>query len=216
MFYSGGIEYLAVHYDEKEEVKKLGAMWDPNKKKWYVLSNHPHLKLFDKWKINTEPVILKNEDRSYGGNELFIDLTPEQFFFKNVCSFMDWREWDRLNNHVCTRVNNTCECCHKRTNHIKACERWHYDNDTKTRKLVRLIALCGMCKMVTHIGQARINSTETEALEHLKQIRNFTHEKAIEHQTQAYKVWAERCRIDWNLDLSLLTNNNIKIYNIIQ
>ena len=80
MFYSGGIEYLAVHYDEKEEVKKLGAMWDPNKKKWYVLSNHPHLKLFDKWKINTEPVILKNEDRSYGGNELFIDLTPKQFF----------------------------------------------------------------------------------------------------------------------------------------
>ncbi len=31
--------YLKLPYEEKEEGKKLGAKWDPKKKKWYVTSN---------------------------------------------------------------------------------------------------------------------------------------------------------------------------------
>lgn len=33
--------YLNVPFVKKDEVKKEGAKWDPNKKKWYVLDNHP-------------------------------------------------------------------------------------------------------------------------------------------------------------------------------
>ena len=29
--------YLNVPYEEKEEAKKLGAKWDPGRKKWYFL-----------------------------------------------------------------------------------------------------------------------------------------------------------------------------------
>ena len=31
--------YLSVPYDDKDKAKKLGAIWDPDKKKWYVMSN---------------------------------------------------------------------------------------------------------------------------------------------------------------------------------
>jgi len=33
--------YLNVPFVKKDEVKKEGAKWDPNKKKWYILENHP-------------------------------------------------------------------------------------------------------------------------------------------------------------------------------
>jgi len=34
--------YLDVPYVKKDEVKKLGAKWDPKKKKWYIRSNNPN------------------------------------------------------------------------------------------------------------------------------------------------------------------------------
>jgi len=204
--------YLAVPFSEKEHAKQLGARFDWDIKKWYVMSNHSNLdELQEKWKINTEPVILTGEDRTYGGNKLFIDLIPQTCWFTNVRYCTDSRDWDRLRDHVYSRVNNTCECCHNKTNDIEAHERWNYDDDTKTQKLVRLVALCNMCHTTTHIGLAGINGKGYEALEHLKKVRNFTYEQAIEHKNQAFQLWRERNTIEWNLDLSLLTNNNIKL-----
>lgn len=204
--------YLAVPFSEKEDAKQLGARFDWDIKKWYVMSNHSNLdELQEKWKINTEPVILTGEDRTYGGNELIIDLIPKTCWFTNVRYCTDSRDWDRLRDYVYSRVNNTCECCHNKTNNIEAHERWHYDNDTKTQKLVRLVALCKMCHTTTHIGMAEIKGNGSEALEHLKKVRNFTNEEAIKHKEQAFQVWRERNTIKWNLDLSLLTNNNIKL-----
>ena len=161
--------------------------------------------------INTNPVILTGEDRSYGGNELFVDLIPYTCWFKNVRSSTHSSDWDRLRNHVYSRVNYTCECCHIKTHKIEAHERWHYDDDTKTQKLVRLVALCPMCHRTTHIGMAGKIGKGSEALEHLKKVRNFTHEEALEHKKEAFRVWRERNGITWKLDLSLLTNNNIKL-----
>jgi ribonuclease HI len=33
--------YLNVPFTKKDEAKKEGAKWDPSKKKWYILENHP-------------------------------------------------------------------------------------------------------------------------------------------------------------------------------
>mgnify|MGYP001227919005 CR=1 FL=1 len=204
--------YLAIPFSENEHAKQLGARFDWDIKKWYIMSNHSNLnELQEKWKINTEPVILTGEDRSYGGNELFIDLIPISCWFTNARYCTDSRDWDRLRYCVYSRVNHICECCHNKTNDIEVHERWHYDNDTKTQKLVRLVALCKMCHTTTHIGLAGINGKGLEALEHLKKVRNFTHEQAIEHKQQAFQLWNERNKSDWKLDLSLLTNNNIKL-----
>lgn len=49
--------YLNVPYAEKDEVKKLGARWDPSIKKWYVPSKKDYYK-FEKW-------ILKDTDSTY-------------------------------------------------------------------------------------------------------------------------------------------------------
>ena len=35
--------YLTIAYKDKEHAKKLGARWDPKKKKWYAVSNNSNL-----------------------------------------------------------------------------------------------------------------------------------------------------------------------------
>ena len=37
--------YLNVQYAEKEDAKKLGAKWNPKKKKWYIMSDNPNKEL---------------------------------------------------------------------------------------------------------------------------------------------------------------------------
>ena len=44
--------YLAVPFSENEEAKQLGARFDWDIKKWYILSNHSNLdELQEKWKM---------------------------------------------------------------------------------------------------------------------------------------------------------------------
>lgn len=45
--------YLYVSYNEKNEAKKLGALWDKELKKWFVMSNNKKLDLIKiKWRIS--------------------------------------------------------------------------------------------------------------------------------------------------------------------
>jgi len=209
--------YLAVPFDEKDEAKKMGAKWDAVNKKWYA----PNMEslLLEKWKINTEPVILLGEDRNYGQNKLFIDLIPSSCWFTNVRYCIHSTDWDRLRKYVYERVNYICECCNidtRKSNVIlEAHERWDYNEQTQTQKLVRIVALCHDCHQSTHMGLAGIRGKGKEAEKHIKNVRGFTEEEYKQHSLEATEIWIKRNMINWNLDLSLITSNNIKLSKLI-
>lgn len=49
--------YLAVPYEEKDEAKKLGAKWDPKRKKWFVLETGEHThELCEKYSMDTATI----------------------------------------------------------------------------------------------------------------------------------------------------------------
>jgi hypothetical protein len=199
-------QYLHVPFDEKDEAKKLGAKWDPEKKSWYA----PNMEksLIERWK--SQPINLCNEDRTYGGNDLFIDLIPRTCWFTNVRYCVKKQDWERLRKHVYNRVDNKCECC-KSNISLEAHERWDYDEKNHIQKLVRIVALCQLCHQSTHIGLAGINGKYEQAKEHLKKVRNFSEKEFLEHENNAWEIWRERNKIKWNLDLSLITSNNLQL-----
>jgi len=43
----------------------------------------------------------------------------------------------------------------KRNKNLDAHERWEYNFETNTQKLVRIIALCKMCHASTHYGHSK-------------------------------------------------------------
>ena len=50
--------YLNVSYAEKDDVKILGARWDPAKKKWYAPIGMD-IELFSKWQIESSVSVSK-------------------------------------------------------------------------------------------------------------------------------------------------------------
>ena len=155
---------------------------------------------------------LIGEDRTFGGNELFVDMIPSKCSFKNARKYIDRSDWDHLRNKVYERVNHKCECCGYQ--HIKnfnksleAHERWEFDMNTKTQKLKRFVALCSYCHYATHIGNAKRIGVDHIARKKLKKVRNFTDEELQKHIDDAYKLCAERDKYDWVQDLSILELN---------
>ena len=210
--------YLAVPFEEKDEAKSLGAKWDIECKKWYCDKNNINYEiLLKKWKVYNVPIELIGEDRTFGGNDLFIDLIPRSCWFSNVRSCIHPKDWDRVRHHIYERANYSCECCEINTKEdnsngqIEAHERWHYDNEKKIQKLVRIIALCHQCHQSTHMGLAGIKGKKQEAIAHLKYVRHFNDDEVNHHYDEAFKLWRERNKNIWELDISLIINNGIKI-----
>lgn len=162
---------------------------------------------------------LIGEDRSFGGNNLFVDLIPRSCWFSNVRTCIIKTDWDKLRKYVYERVDYICECCLINTNetningNLEAHERWEYDDINKIQKLKRIVALCHQCHQVTHIGLAKIKGKKDEAVSHLKKVRNFNDIDCEMHIKNAFSLWSERNKYDWTLDLSLIENNNIKLIN---
>lgn len=159
---------------------------------------------------------LVGEDRTFGGNKLFVDLIPSTCWFTNVRSCIDPNDWNRLRKLVYERANNRCECCGSASiintpTQLEAHERWEYDDKWKAQRLKRIIALCRSCHEATHMGLAENRGRGKEAKEHLMRVNQFTKEECDQHVDEAFSVWLSRAGFDWDLDLSLMTRNNIKL-----
>ena len=219
--------YLSVSYADKDEAKSLGARWDADQKLWF--NPHPtanpqlnkwemnreevSLKL-NKLEMNREEVSLKGEDRTFGGNLLFVDLIPSSCWFTNVRSSVHSSDWDRLRKKVYSRASDRCECCGSSNSGLEAHERWKYDYPRKIQKLMRLVALCRDCHRSTHMGLASVQGKEKEAKEHLRRMRMFSIEEVENHIDEAFELFEERSKFKWELDLSILISNGIKLNEI--
>jgi DNA polymerase III epsilon subunit-like protein len=164
---------------------------------------------------NDGQINLIGENREYEKNILYIDLIPKKCWFKNVRSCIEPEDWNRLRKYIYARANYKCECCGINTikNHtrIEAHERFEYDSDSKTQKLVRIIALCEKCHLVTHFGYAGVKGRREEAIEHFMKVRPQTKEELDKKIAVAFAIYRYRNTITWNLDLTLLTNNGFKL-----
>lgn len=194
--------YLDMPYAKKEEAKHHGARWDPLVKKWYAPKSEKYL--LHHWPLKND-LFLRNR--------LFVDLIPSTCWFTNVRSCVHPTDWDRLRAYVYKRANNRCECC-QAVGRIEAHERWRYDNQKKVQKLMRIIALCRDCHETTHMGFATIRGRGDAAKEHLMRVTGLSDEEAKEHIEIAFALWNERSNCDWELDLSLITDNGVKLNNL--
>ena len=205
--------YLSVSYADKDEAKSLGARWDADQKLWF--NPHPTTNTqLNKWEMNGEEVSLNGEDRTFGGNLLFVDLIPSSCWFTNVRSCVHSSDWDRLRKKIYARANDRCECCGSSNSGLEAHERWKYDGLRKVQKLMRLVALCRDCHRSTHMGLASVQGKEKEAKEHLQRMRMFSVEEVDNHIDEAFELFEDRSESKWELDLSILTSSGIKLNEI--
>lgn len=219
--------YLSVSYDQKDDAKAMGAKWDPQKKLWYapdssftkLIETYEPLvgkekKVYNVRKLETNEslnqmgltrnVFLLGEDRTYGGDQLFVDLLPKDSSITLKRTLED-SEYSKLRNIVVKRVAYKCEICNteclsKDNKYLQICERFSYCMETKVQKLERIVAMCKECFQTARLLDKGI------ALTRLIEINQTDKEDAKQHIFDAYEIWKVRSNIKWTVDLSIISN----------
>jgi hypothetical protein len=134
---------------------------------------------------------------------LTIELVPKTSWYNNVRALTDELGWDRIRRQVYRQADYRCEICGGRgPEHPVEChEVWRYDDRTHVQMLVRMIALCPACHQVKHIGFANVKGKGAQARAHLARVNGWTLEQADAYVSEAFRVWAQRSRGLWTLDL---------------
>jgi hypothetical protein len=201
--------YLNIPYSEKKVAKEYGAIWDKDCKKWFCEDESNELcKLYDIYK----EIDIIGEDRSYGGSELFIDMIPKTSYFKNVRSIFTESDWNLIRHHIYERTGHKCECCGaKRFKYLEAHERWIFDFETKTQKLIRIIALCRLCHQATHYGHSKVTKEISKINAHLMKVRGINEEELKLHIKEAFEIWEKRNTVKWIIDTSIISDSGFKV-----
>lgn len=145
--------------------------------------------------------------------KLTLDLIPKSQFNNNVRSIVSKKQWDYIRSQVYAEAYNVCEICGGigEKHPVEAHEIFSYDNKTLIQKLDKLIALCPNCHMVKHMGLAEIMGKKIEAIIHLSKINKMTRKEAKIYIKESFKIWEERSKKNWILDLSYLKKYGINV-----
>jgi hypothetical protein len=143
---------------------------------------------------------LPGEDRSFGGNEFYVEGLPRSSWFKNLRSMMPLRQWKALGVYVRDRAGNRCEICGS-SNRLEAHERWKFDERTKTQRLVRIMCLCKECHLGVHLGLASTLGIRSRIEEHIISITGWS-KKELSDRLAASVMTGPTT--DWRLDVSIV------------
>lgn len=147
---------------------------------------------------------------------LTIDLVPSTCWFSNVRSSVSKQQWDIIKSQVASKAYNVCEICGGvGPKHPVEChEIFSYDDKKCIQKLEGMIALCPNCHSCKHLGLAQIQGRGEQILKHLMRINNITKSVADDYVKNIFKIWAERSKKVWKLDLSHLEEYGINVKKI--
>ncbi len=117
------------------------------------------------------------EDREWGGQKPYIDLTPVDLWGKQIPKILGSKPAVALKEHLAERAHQCCELCgagpktkglmgQKAHKNFRVEMRFAYDDSHKRATLRRLIYVCHKCSQAIHLRQTEIES------------RNFSRERS--------------------------------------
>lgn len=135
---------------------------------------------------------------------LSIELVPKSQWYNNLRLRVGVTRWDELRHETYQRAGYHCQVCDAQSDTLHAHEIWRYDAGTHTQILEGLIALCPACHEVKHIGLARKQGHYDRALSYLMKINDWTWNAADVYVREQFKIWEERNKYTWKLDVSIV------------
>lgn len=204
----GGIP-LCVPFCDKDEVKKLGALWCQEKKSWFYRLND-NRNLIKKWlpKIYhpdlTPPFILPN-------------LVPSNLWGINLRSLLPKDEWDRIRKQVYMLAGYRCRICGGQGPNwpVECEEQWEYLNISYSCGIARLeslVSLCSSCHRIKHLGKANIDGLLESVIWHMTCINQWDEQYSRDIVRSAFQQWEVRSEMEWQFDFSKIEEQfNIKV-----
>ena len=159
-------------------------------------------------------ILLKTQIQNQFGNiRLRVELVPKTCWFSNIRGQITRTEWDKLRKTSYEKANHICEICggHGDRRAVECHEIWEYDDDRYIQILKGLISLCPSCHESKHIGLAGLHGRGEIAKNHLSKINSWTSEQTEQYLRLIKKIWLERSKHEWKLDLNWLENQGVNV-----
>jgi hypothetical protein len=134
---------------------------------------------------------------------LRVELIPKTSWYADVRELMDEATWERISDEVLDQADGACEICGASDPRqpMRCDGMWRLDDRMRVQRLERLIALCGDCHHVAHMGFANMHGGGTRARAHLARVNGWTLVQSDAHVAEAFRVWARRSQGPWVLDV---------------
>jgi hypothetical protein len=166
------------------------------------------------------PHVIDGEDRSLGGSALYVDLIPTTCWGRAGRTVLaSQHEWNRIRRMVYERAGQACEVCGNTREalaglgyapRLHAHERYTYleHGGTRVQRLARLVCQCLACDEVTHLGRTSTLGPFylARARRQILSVNGWSEGELDAHVAQARRVWEERSRWEWELDVTVLRN----------
>lgn len=127
------------------------------------------------------------EDKNFGGNRAYIDLTDIGEWGKHgkIEEYIGQKNWIKIQEHIKNRVNDTCELCNasktkegvfgQKAHKFKIEFRHEVDERDKKSTLKRIMYVCASCSQMIHLRQTQLMGIEPykRAVERLCKVHNM-------------------------------------------
>ena len=154
---------------------------------------------------------LPGEDRTFGGNAYYADLIPSSAWFANLRTVIPAPQWKELSAYVRHRHQYRCEMCGS-DKRLEAHERWLFNKETGTQRLMRIMCLCKMCHLSVHIGLASQLGFREEIENHIFSISGWEKNDLSAHMNDAREKWQSLSRASYKMDVSIAENVGITVH----
>jgi hypothetical protein len=139
---------------------------------------------------------------------LTISLIPKTAWYQNVRSTVPANVWQEIRALYLKRQCQYCGTKHDLNLH----EVWKYDDVLHVQKLVGFETACFLCHNIRHLGLAQIFIEQgildrKELTKHYCRVNDCNEFNFREDAFEAMRVWEERSKFKWILDLSYLSKD---------
>lgn len=130
------------------------------------------------------------------------EMIPENMWYCNLRKILKPKHWDIVRKDAYERYENKCACCGRKVKRLEGHELWDFNEETQTQKLTDVIALCKLCHLTIHIGQAGLLGKLEDCFNNYCRLNKCTKQECIDDYNNAFKIWEERNKIPWKLDIT--------------
>lgn len=190
---------LLVSWDRRDEVRRLGARWDPDARIWDIDRNAADTVSRDMLPLRDRPGVAAPYIR--------INLIPQTSWGRNLRSLMPREEWKAFaRRHVYALTGSACLVCGGRGPKwpVEADEVWHFDDEAGVQRLAAVVPLCPACHEVRSAGLATANGRGEDAARHLAWVDRTSLADARRRISDALRTWRVRSRRPWRIDLTIM------------
>lgn len=136
---------------------------------------------------------------------LTIEMIPKSCWGQNLRKVVSIETWRMLKDKIYyeSALDGKCMVCGGELPYDwELHEVWRFDRNTKTQRLVGLLALCQDCHTVKHFGLAAKQGKAKDAIRHLRAVNGWSEDQVLEHVSSVTGEWEINSTVNYSLDVS--------------